>query len=138
MNTFCSFTLLNVLCLWYCATPPSPRNAEETLAAFEKHQPTHVIHLAAMVGGLFKNMKYNLDFWVFIAASIPSSAFLRHKVKAQFLKNFNNAYLQFAGVSVELREALKPQFSSNNVCFLFFSCLVAVHNSVYISLFYYS
>lgn len=40
------------------------RNMEETLAVFKKHQPTHVIHLAAMVGGLFRNMKYNLDFWV--------------------------------------------------------------------------
>ncbi|CAK9831412.1 Probable GDP-L-fucose synthase [Anthophora retusa] len=29
---------------------------------FEKHKPTHVIHLAAMVGGLFYNMKHNLDF----------------------------------------------------------------------------
>lgn len=36
---------------------------EETTAVFQKHQPTHVIHLAAMVGGLFKNMKFNLDFW---------------------------------------------------------------------------
>ncbi|XP_069009076.1 GDP-L-fucose synthase-like [Embiotoca jacksoni] len=36
---------------------------EETRAAFERHRPTHVIHLAAVVGGLFKNMKYNLDFW---------------------------------------------------------------------------
>ena len=35
-----------------------------TSAIFEKHKPTHVIHLAAMVGGLFKNLKYNLDFWV--------------------------------------------------------------------------
>ncbi|XP_034035249.1 GDP-L-fucose synthase-like [Thalassophryne amazonica] len=35
---------------------------EETRAVFEKYKPTHVIHLAAMVGGLFKNMKYNLDF----------------------------------------------------------------------------
>ncbi|XP_072014531.1 GDP-L-fucose synthase-like [Amphiura filiformis] len=35
----------------------------ETAALFEKHQPTHVIHLAAMVGGLFKNLAYNLDFW---------------------------------------------------------------------------
>eukprot|EP00730_Choanoeca_flexa_P016506 TRINITY_DN7814_c0_g1_i2.p1 TRINITY_DN7814_c0_g1~~TRINITY_DN7814_c0_g1_i2.p1 ORF type:complete len:339 (+),score=70.56 TRINITY_DN7814_c0_g1_i2:23-1018(+) len=33
-----------------------------TDAIFAKHKPTHVIHLAAMVGGLFKNMKYNLDF----------------------------------------------------------------------------
>ncbi|KAM8744672.1 GDP-L-fucose synthase-like [Acanthopagrus latus] len=38
-------------------------NTEETMAVFEKHRPTHVIHLAAMVGGLFKNMKSNLDFW---------------------------------------------------------------------------
>uniref|UniRef100_A0A8C5DUJ5 GDP-L-fucose synthase n=1 Tax=Gouania willdenowi TaxID=441366 RepID=A0A8C5DUJ5_GOUWI len=36
---------------------------EETRAVFEKHRPTHVIHLAAMVGGLFKNMTSNLDFW---------------------------------------------------------------------------
>ena len=35
-----------------------------TKAIFEKHKPTHVVHLAALVGGLFKNLKYNLDFWV--------------------------------------------------------------------------
>lgn len=35
-----------------------------TRQLFEKHKPTHVIHLAAMVGGLFKNMKYKLDFLV--------------------------------------------------------------------------
>ncbi|XP_054023489.1 GDP-L-fucose synthase isoform X3 [Dryobates pubescens] len=38
-------------------------NAAETKALFELHKPTHVIHLAAMVGGLFKNIRYNLDFW---------------------------------------------------------------------------
>nr|ACO12597.1 GDP-L-fucose synthetase [Lepeophtheirus salmonis]ADD24232.1 GDP-L-fucose synthetase [Lepeophtheirus salmonis] len=32
-------------------------------AIFEKHNPTHVIHLAARVGGLFANMKANLDFF---------------------------------------------------------------------------
>ena len=35
-----------------------------TAAIFEKYKPTHVIHLAAMVGGLFKNLKYNLEFFV--------------------------------------------------------------------------
>ena len=35
-----------------------------TKAIFERHRPTHVVHLAAMVGGLFKNMKYKLDFLV--------------------------------------------------------------------------
>jgi len=33
-----------------------------TKAIFEKYQPTHVIHLAALVGGLFRNMKYKLTF----------------------------------------------------------------------------
>jgi len=36
---------------------------EETVALFEKHRPTHVIHLAALVGGLFANMKANCDFY---------------------------------------------------------------------------
>ncbi|EDM16033.1 tissue specific transplantation antigen P35B (predicted), isoform CRA_b [Rattus norvegicus] len=39
-------------------------DAAQTQALFQKVQPTHVIHLAAMVGGLFRNIKYNLDFWV--------------------------------------------------------------------------
>ncbi|KAG2172160.1 hypothetical protein INT44_005531 [Umbelopsis vinacea] len=38
------------------------RQPEDAKAIFEKYKPTHVIHLAALVGGLFKNMKYKLDF----------------------------------------------------------------------------
>ncbi|XP_046573666.1 GDP-L-fucose synthase-like [Haliotis rubra] len=34
----------------------------QTEALFQKIKPTHVIHLAALVGGLFRNLKYNLDF----------------------------------------------------------------------------
>lgn len=37
-------------------------NLEETKALFDRVKPTHVIHLAAMVGGLFHNMNNNLDF----------------------------------------------------------------------------
>lgn len=37
-------------------------DVQQTEALFEKYKPTHVIHLAAMVGGLFRNLKYNLDF----------------------------------------------------------------------------
>lgn len=36
-------------------------NWEETLSFFEKHRPNYVIHLAANVGGLFKNMKYKVE-----------------------------------------------------------------------------
>eukprot|EP00118_Oscarella_pearsei_P012300 m.89698 g.89698 ORF g.89698 m.89698 type:complete len:338 (+) comp36615_c0_seq16:519-1532(+) len=38
------------------------RRMEDTRALFTKHKPTHVIHLAAMVGGLFRNMKLKADF----------------------------------------------------------------------------
>ncbi|RXG73237.1 GDP-L-fucose synthase, partial [Armadillidium vulgare] len=38
-------------------------NSAQTRAIFTKYQPTHVVHLAAMVGGLFRNMKYNCDFY---------------------------------------------------------------------------
>lgn len=37
---------------------------DQTKALFNKYHPTHVIHLAAMVGGLFHNMSHNLDFLV--------------------------------------------------------------------------
>ncbi|KPJ04384.1 GDP-L-fucose synthase [Papilio xuthus] len=39
------------------------RDKAQTKALFDKHKPTHVIHLAAMVGGLFHNMAHNLDFF---------------------------------------------------------------------------
>ncbi|XP_058814874.1 probable GDP-L-fucose synthase [Topomyia yanbarensis] len=35
---------------------------QSTRSMFDKYKPTHVIHLAAMVGGLFHNMNNNLDF----------------------------------------------------------------------------
>uniref|UniRef100_A0A182RTC6 GDP-L-fucose synthase n=1 Tax=Anopheles funestus TaxID=62324 RepID=A0A182RTC6_ANOFN len=38
-------------------------NLTATREMFLKHQPTHVVHLAAMVGGLFHNMNNNLDFF---------------------------------------------------------------------------
>ncbi|XP_067633107.1 probable GDP-L-fucose synthase isoform X2 [Eurosta solidaginis] len=37
-------------------------NEEATKALFDLVKPTHVVHLAAMVGGLFHNMNNNLDF----------------------------------------------------------------------------
>ncbi len=33
------------------------RDRQQTDRIFQKYQPTHVIHLAAKVGGLFANMK---------------------------------------------------------------------------------
>jgi len=35
----------------------------DTKAIFDKYKPTHVVHLAALVGGLFKNLRMKLDFF---------------------------------------------------------------------------
>ena len=40
------------------------RDLAQTRAVFEKHRPTHVIHLAAKVGGLYLHMRENLHFLV--------------------------------------------------------------------------
>ena len=37
------------------------RNMDETMAVFEKYKPTHVVHLAAFVGGLFANLKMKVN-----------------------------------------------------------------------------
>ena len=39
------------------------RSISETKAIFEKYRPTHILHLAAGVGGLFKNMRYPADLF---------------------------------------------------------------------------
>jgi len=39
------------------------RNLEDTRKIFQEFKPTHVIHLAAMVGGLYKNMNNKLQFF---------------------------------------------------------------------------
>lgn len=38
-------------------------NLSETCLLFEKERPDYVIHLAACVGGLFKNIKYKVDMY---------------------------------------------------------------------------
>ena len=39
------------------------RDRATVFGLFDKHAPTHVIHLAAKVGGLFSNMKYKVEFY---------------------------------------------------------------------------
>eukprot|EP01111_Echinosteliopsis_oligospora_P005456 TRINITY_DN1879_c2_g1_i1.p1 TRINITY_DN1879_c2_g1~~TRINITY_DN1879_c2_g1_i1.p1 ORF type:complete len:300 (-),score=73.53 TRINITY_DN1879_c2_g1_i1:132-1031(-) len=39
------------------------RDLQSTKNIFEKHRPTHVIHLAASVGGLFKNMRRKVEMF---------------------------------------------------------------------------
>lgn len=39
------------------------RKFEDAKKIFEKYKPTHCLHLAAFVGGLFKNMKFKVEFF---------------------------------------------------------------------------
>ncbi|KAI5118941.1 hypothetical protein M0805_006287 [Coniferiporia weirii] len=49
---------------WYFVSSKDAdlRDLDATKKIFQKYKPTHVIHLAAVVGGLFKNMSHNLSF----------------------------------------------------------------------------
>lgn len=53
------------------------RDLVATKALFDLHKPTHVIHLAAKVGGLYHNMSNNLDFLV------SASVFFEHAERTQ-------------------------------------------------------
>eukprot|EP00455_Lapot_gusevi_P018181 TRINITY_DN1986_c0_g2_i2.p1 TRINITY_DN1986_c0_g2~~TRINITY_DN1986_c0_g2_i2.p1 ORF type:complete len:323 (-),score=97.39 TRINITY_DN1986_c0_g2_i2:98-1066(-) len=59
------------------------RDAAETEALFERVRPTHVIHLAAFVGGLFKNMKYKVEFWRYNVAMNDNILHFSHKFGVQ-------------------------------------------------------
>lgn len=50
---------------WFyaCSSDADLRDKESTRKLFERVRPTHVIHLAAMVGGLFRNLKYKVEFY---------------------------------------------------------------------------
>mmetsp|Transcript_13112 Transcript_13112/g.37207 ORF Transcript_13112/g.37207 Transcript_13112/m.37207 type:complete len:322 (+) Transcript_13112:146-1111(+) len=49
--------------VYICSKDADLTNYGDTRKLFEKHRPTHVIHLAARVGGLFQNMKYPVEFF---------------------------------------------------------------------------
>lgn len=50
---------------WFFASSKDAdlRDRQSTDAIFKRVKPTHVLHLAAHVGGLFANMKYQVEFW---------------------------------------------------------------------------
>ncbi|KAJ3195516.1 GDP-L-fucose synthase [Irineochytrium annulatum] len=50
---------------WVFATSKDAdlRDRDQTRRLFERHRPTSVIHLAAFVGGLFRNMKLKAEFY---------------------------------------------------------------------------
>jgi len=61
------------------------RDKDQTSAIFDKYKPTHVIHLAAFVGGLFRNMKYPVEFWRYNVAMNENVLFCSHQHKVKKL-----------------------------------------------------
>lgn len=59
------------------------RSLEDTRKIFAKYQPTHVIHLAAMVGGLFRNMREKLEFYRANSAMNDNVLLCCHEFKVQ-------------------------------------------------------
>jgi GDP-L-fucose synthase len=71
--------------LWLSENVSCDKNsdAKETEALFEKYKPTHVIHLAAFVGGLFRNLKYNVEFFRYNMAMNENVLHYSHQFKVE-------------------------------------------------------
>lgn len=59
------------------------RDMTATEAIFAKYKPTYVIHLAAFVGGLFKNMKYKVEFWRYNVLMNDNILYCAHKYNVE-------------------------------------------------------
>ena len=46
-----------------CSADADLRDRAATFVLFARHRPSAVIHLAAFVGGLFKNLRYKVEFY---------------------------------------------------------------------------
>ena len=52
------------------------RDRGETFALFERLKPAAVIHLAAFVGGLFRNLKFRVEFYRCVSRARATRGFL--------------------------------------------------------------
>lgn len=68
---------------WMSSKDADLTDKDSTRKMFEKVQPTHVIHLAAKVGGLYGNMKANLEFFRINMAINDNVLSLSHEFKVK-------------------------------------------------------
>lgn len=68
---------------WCSSKDADLTDKESTRKLFERIQPTHVIHLAAKVGGLYVNMKANLEFFRINMAINDNVLSLSHEFKVK-------------------------------------------------------
>merc|ERR1712156_818373 len=68
---------------WASSKDCDLKDRESTKALFEKFKPTHVFHLAAKVGGLYGNMRANLEFFRINMAINDNVLSLAHEYKVE-------------------------------------------------------
>lgn len=68
---------------WVSSKDADLKCRESTKAMFERIKPTHVIHLAAKVGGLYGNMRANLEFFRINMAINDNVLSLSHEFKVK-------------------------------------------------------
>lgn len=81
-----------------------------TEAIFQKHKPTHVIHLAARVGGLFHNMAKRLDDFRFVKVFGNSLEFLEKNIPV----DCSEIRLAPPGANLNGSSPGPPDFSGDN------------------------
>ena len=104
-----------------------------TRAIFDKYQPTHVIHLAAFVGGLYKNMKYPVQFWQYNIAMNENVMKLCHERKVEKLVSCLSTCIFPDKTTFPIDETMihngPPHFS--NEAYAYAKRMIDVQNRVY-------
>jgi len=102
-------------------------------AIFAKHKPTHVIHLAAFVGGLYRNMKYPVQFWQYNIAMNENILKLSHEFKVQKLVSCLSTCIFPDKTSYPIDETMihngPPHFS--NEAYAYAKRMIDVQNRIY-------
>jgi len=109
------------------------RDYSSTDSLFSKYQPTHVIHLAAYVGGLFKNLKYPVEFWQYNIAINENILKCCHKYKVEKLVSCLSTCIFPDQTSYPIDETMihaGPPHSSNEA-YAYAKRMIDVQNRIY-------
>lgn len=109
------------------------RKLEDTENLFKKHQPTHVIHLAAFVGGLFRNLKYKVEFFRYNMLMNDNVMHCCHKYKVDKLVSCLSTCIFPDKVTYPIDESMihsGPPHSSNEG-YAYAKRMIDVQNMIY-------
>lgn len=109
------------------------RDYKQCEAIFDKYAPTHVIHLAAFVGGLYRNMKYPVEFWQYNIAMNENILKLCHERKVAKLVSCLSTCIFPDKTSYPIDETMihngPPHFS--NEAYAYAKRMIDVQNRIY-------